>query len=95
MMWKVPKKKLKTVICLFEQICRLKINFHKRKCAFLGFSCIETGKIYEETFTCEISRFPIKYLGFLLTREELGKMVAKNTDNKFEHRLSCWHRMGI
>jgi hypothetical protein len=47
---------MKLILCMFEQLSGLKINFHKSE-----FVCFGLAKEVEER--CELGSFPFKYLG--------------------------------
>ena len=53
---------LKLVLCLFEQLSGLKINFHKSEIFCFG-KAKEDETQYEQIFGCESGSMPFKYLG--------------------------------
>ena len=53
-------RNMKLVLCLFEQLSGLKINFHKSG-LFLFGEAIDKKDEYAKIFTCPIGAFPMKY----------------------------------
>ena len=52
---------LKFILCIFEQLARLKINFHKSEVSFIG-NALEKHDMYAYIFTCKKGDLPFKYL---------------------------------
>jgi hypothetical protein len=55
-------KKLKLLLCAFEQLFGLKINFHKSDVFYFGDAKISEN-VYSQLFGCQIGTYPFKYLG--------------------------------
>jgi hypothetical protein len=55
-------RNMKFILCLFEQVSGLKINFHKTEIFYLG-AARERSQQYSEIFTCPIATLPTNYLG--------------------------------
>jgi hypothetical protein len=55
-------RNLKFILCLFEQMSGLKINFHKSEIFCLGKATAKE-MCYADIFTCPHSCLPMKYLG--------------------------------
>lgn len=53
---------LKYILCLFEQMSGLKINFHKSE-LFLFGEAANKKQEYSKIFTCPVGDLPLKYLG--------------------------------
>jgi hypothetical protein len=53
---------MKLILCLFEQLSGLKINFHKSEIFCFG-QAKEVQVQYGLLFGCEVGSFPFKYLG--------------------------------
>jgi hypothetical protein len=53
---------MKLVLCIFEQLSGLKINFHKREIYCFGEAKVVENE-YKHIFGCESGSFPFKYLG--------------------------------
>jgi hypothetical protein len=61
---------MKLLLCAFEQLSGLKINFHKSE-----FFCYGTAKSnqneYVEIFGCDLGSFPFRYLGIPMHHKKL------------------------
>jgi hypothetical protein len=55
-------RNLKFMLCLFEQMSGLKINFIKSEVYCFG-GCKNVVESYEEIFTCKSGDLPLRYLG--------------------------------
>jgi hypothetical protein len=64
-------RNLKFLLCLFEQMSGLKINFHKSEVYCLG-RAKERYKFFEEILTCKAGDLPIKYLGIPIDEKRLA-----------------------
>ena len=53
---------MKLILCFFEQLSGLKINFHKSELYCFGQAKIVEAQ-YIQLFGCEAGAFPFKYLG--------------------------------
>jgi hypothetical protein len=56
------KKNLKLLLCAFEQLSGLKINFHKSEIFFYG-AAKEMEPFYTSFFGCNSGVYPFRYLG--------------------------------
>lgn len=84
-------KKLKLILCTFEQLSSLKTNFHKNELFCFG----EAKKFesqYLEIFGCERGCFPFKYLGIPIHFRRLRNNELTGLEDRFEKRLSNWKR---
>lgn len=54
-------RNLKFILCLFEQLSGLKINFNKSEVFCIG-GAIEKQNLYSQIFTCDIGVLPMRYL---------------------------------
>ena len=63
-------KNMKLILCVFEQLSRLKINFHKN-----GLFCFGEAKEckdhYTHLFGCNTVTYPFKYLGIPMHHRKL------------------------
>ena len=63
-------KNMKLLLCAFEQLLGLKINFHKSE-----LFCYEAAKAnqfdYEQIFGCDLGSFPFRYLGIPMHHRKL------------------------
>ncbi|WVZ49681.1 LOW QUALITY PROTEIN: hypothetical protein U9M48_001018, partial [Paspalum notatum var. saurae] len=55
-------KHLKMILCLFEQLSGLKINFHKSEIFCFG-QAKELATLYADLFGCKLGSYPFRYLG--------------------------------
>lgn len=65
---------MKLVLCAFEQLSCLKINFHKSKIFCYG-AAKELESEYPDIFGCGMGSFPFKYPGIPMHHKKLN-----NTD---------------
>jgi hypothetical protein len=54
-------KNMKLLLCAFEQLLGLEINFHKSEIFCYG-NARELGREYSEIFGCDMGNLPFKYL---------------------------------
>lgn len=52
---------LKMILCAYEKLSGLKINFHKSEMFCYGKA--EREDIYESLFGCKMGSYPFRYLG--------------------------------
>jgi hypothetical protein len=80
---------MKLILCLFEQLSGLKINFHKSE-----LFCFEKAKDsqneYKEIFGCAIGALPFKYLGIPIHFRKLLIKEWKIIEDRFEKNLASW-----
>jgi len=80
---------MKNILCAFEQLSGLKINFHKSE-----IFCFGEAKNYEnhymELFGCNSGNFPIRYLGIPIHCRKLSNNDWVRIQKRFEQRLSSW-----
>jgi hypothetical protein len=53
---------MKLILCIFEQLSGLKINFHKSELFCFG-KAKEDEQQYKHIFGCEVGSLPSRYLG--------------------------------
>ena len=63
-------RNMKLVLCLFEQLSRLKINFHKSELFCFG-KAKEEQDAYKQLFGCELESLPFSYLGIPIHHRKL------------------------
>jgi hypothetical protein len=80
---------LKLLLCAFEQLLRLKINFHKSELFCYG-EAKEMEKQYTELFGCGLGQYPFRYLGIPMHHKRINNANWKIIEDKFEKRLSSW-----
>jgi hypothetical protein len=68
---------MKLILCIFEQLLGLKINFHKSEVFCFGHAK-EMQDNYKILFGCEIGSLPFRYLGIPIhfRRFRNGRMEA-------------------
>ena len=74
-------KNLMFILTAFEQMSGLTINFHKSE-IFLFGEAVNKTDIYQEIFTCEVGKIPIKYLGLPVADTRLGNKFWKGVTKK-------------
>ncbi len=62
-------RNLKFILCLFEQLLGLKINFNKSEIFCIGLEK-ERQDMYSQLFTCNIGDLPMKYLGVPIDKKK-------------------------
>jgi hypothetical protein len=55
-------KNLKLLLCVFEELSGLKINYHKSEIFCFG-DVRNSENMYSQLFGCQIGSYPFKYLG--------------------------------
>jgi hypothetical protein len=60
-------KNMKLLLCTFEQLLGLKINFHKSEMFCYG-AAITRQIEYTHIFGCDMGSYPFRYLGIHLER---------------------------
>jgi hypothetical protein len=82
-------RNLKIIICLFEQMSGLKINFHKSDIYCLGEPSDREGD-FERIFTCKSGLLPMKYLGVPINKKRLKNSDWDSTEGKMRNKLGPW-----
>jgi hypothetical protein len=67
-------RNLKFILCLFEHMSGLKINFHKSEIFCLG-KANEFVNLYADIFTCPVGCLPMKYLGVPIDNKKISKSL--------------------
>jgi len=80
---------MKLILCMFEQLSGLKINFHKSEIFCFG-KAKEEENLYTQLFGCELGSYPCQYLGLPKHYKKLNNTDWKNIEERFEKKLSCW-----
>lgn len=72
---------MKMLLCTFEQLSGLKINFHKSERFCFG-QAKQCEQQYAELFGCQSRVYPFRYLGILMHYRKLSnadwKVIEKN-----------------
>jgi hypothetical protein len=82
---------MKLVLCIFEQLSGLKINFHKSEIYSFG-KAKEVENAYKHILGCDSGTFPLKYLGIPIHFCKLKNSVWKPVVDQFEVKLISWIR---
>ena len=85
---------MKNILCTFEQLSGLKINFHKSEIFFFG-EAKNYQNHYMELFGCNSDNFPIRYLGILIHYRKLSNNAWIRIQERFEQRLSSWKEKNL
>lgn len=82
-------RNLKIILCTFEHLTGLKINFLKSEIYCFG-SAGNRQQEYEHIFTCKSANFPFRYLGIPLHYRKLNNIDWKPAEEKVERKAACW-----
>ena len=84
-------KNLKLLLCAFEQLSGLKINFHKSKLFCFG-EAQAVQMEYEQIFGCSQGMFPFRYLGISMHYRRLQNSDWKGVDERFQKKVKRMER---
>jgi exonuclease III len=82
-------KNLKLLLCAFEQLSGLKINFHKSEIFCYG-AAKEVESYYTTLFGCNTGDYPFRYLGIPMHHRQLLNSEWRKVEERFQQKLSCW-----
>jgi hypothetical protein len=82
-------RNLKFILCIFEQLLCLKINFQKSELYCFG-KAKEKMQEYATIFTCAVGNVPFKYLGILMHHSRLCRRDCCVAEEKVEKKLHTW-----
>jgi hypothetical protein len=82
-------KNMKLLLCVFEQLSGLKINFYKSE-IFCFCQAKDCEIQYSQLFGYKIGAFPFKYLGIPIHYRKLSNRDWKQVEERFEKKLSSW-----
>jgi hypothetical protein len=77
---------MKLVLCLFEQLSGLKINFHKSELFCFG-NAKDFETDYKNLFGCGIGSLPFRYLGIPIHFRKLKNGEWKPVEDRFEKKV--------
>jgi hypothetical protein len=80
---------MKSILCIFEELSGLKINFHKSEFFCFG-QAKEMENEYKILFGCEIGSLPFRYLGIPIHFRKLKNGEWKPIEDRFKKKLSSW-----
>jgi len=78
-------KNLKLLLCAFEQLSGLKINFHKSEIFCYG-AAKEMEDIYTDLFGCNAGEYPFRYLGIPMHHRQLLNSKWSKIEERFEKK---------
>lgn len=77
-------KNLKLLLCMFEQLSGLKINFHKSELFCFG-QAKQEEESYSMLFGCKLGSPPFRYLGILMHFRKLCNKDWKVVEDRFKN----------
>ena len=80
---------LKLLLCAFEQLSGLKVNFHKSEIFCFG-EAQQCEAQYSQLFGCQSRNYPFKYLGIPMHHRKLSNGDWNIIEQRFEKKLSSW-----
>jgi hypothetical protein len=80
---------MKLILCIFEQLSGLKINFHKSEIFCFG-GAKDDEQQYRHIFGCEAGSLPFRYLGIPIHFKTLRNSDWYPVETRFEGKLGCW-----
>jgi hypothetical protein len=80
---------MKLILCIFEQLSGLKINFHKSEIFCFG-KAKDIEQQYMQIFGCEAGALPFKYLGIPIHHRTLRNAEWNPVESRFASKLGCW-----
>ena len=84
-------KNLKFLLCYFEWMSGLKINYHKSEVVVFGCSDEQTQEI-ANSLNCKVGHLPMTYLGFPISAKNLGLAAFRGVVEKMWKKLLPWKR---
>jgi len=82
-------KNMKLLLCAFEQLSGLKINFHKSELFCYGAAKVNQID-YAQIFGCDLGSFLFRYLGIPMHHRKLMNKDRKHVEERFQKRLNYW-----
>jgi hypothetical protein len=67
---------MKLLLCAFEQLSSLKINFHKSELVCYG-EAKEMEKQYAKLFYSDLGQYPFRYLGIAMHHKKQVMLIGK------------------
>ena len=80
---------MKLLLCAFEQLSELKINFHRSELFCFG-EAKNQQSIYSQIFGCGMGTFPFRYLGILMHFRRVKNADWKEVEERFQKKLCAW-----
>jgi hypothetical protein len=85
-LWKMSwrkQKNLKLLLCTFEQLSGLKINFHNSEFFCFGEAQISKN-LYSHLFRCQVGKYLFKYLGIPMHYKRIKNVDWKELEQRME-----------
>jgi hypothetical protein len=82
---------MKLLLCAFEQLSGLKINFHKRDMFCYG-EAREVENHYTNLFECGLDQYPFRYLGIPMHHKKINNADWKVIEENFEKKIELLER---
>ena len=81
-------RNMKLILCLFEQLSGLKINFHKSEVFCFG-KAKEEEHTYRQLFGCEVGALPFSYLGIPIHHRKLSHKNGNVLKNELKRNSAA------
>jgi hypothetical protein len=85
----VKAQNMKLILCIFEQLSGLKINFHKSEIFCFG-KAKDDELQYKQLMGCEAGSLPFRYLGIPIHFRKLTNGEWNEVETRFARKLGCW-----
>jgi hypothetical protein len=79
---------MKLILCIFQELSGLKINFHKSELFYFGKAKDEVDQ-YKQIFGCDDGSLPFRYLGIPIHYRKLRNSDWYPVETRFENKLGC------
>src|SRR6266540_3805924 len=76
-------KNMKLLLCAFEQLSGLKINFHKSELFCYG-TAMNFQSEYSTIFGCDVGALPFRYLGIPMFHRKFRNSDWKHVEERFQ-----------
>src|SRR6266540_1383109 len=80
---------MKLILCIFEQLSGLKINFHKSEIFCFG-KAKDDEQHYKQILGCESGSLPFRYLGIPIHYRKLRNSEWNPVERRVQGKLGCW-----
>jgi hypothetical protein len=80
---------MKLILCIFEQLSGLKINFRKSEIFCFG-NAKDIQHQYRQILGCESGSLPFKYLSIPIHYRQLRNAEWNPIKNQFDSKFGCW-----
>jgi hypothetical protein len=85
----VITRNMKLILCIFEQLSGLKINFYKSEIFCFG-NAKDLEYRYKQIFGCESDSLPFRYLGVPIHYRRLRNSEWNPVETRLMKKLGCW-----